>query len=320
MGVDRKFNFERAGLCASPGIAVAKTASDTIKAVWGSLTETEKKVAHVILSAYPLSGLGTISELAKKAHVSPATITRFVSRLGYSSFIAFREALRGEIEAQFLSPIDKQRVISTKARPDGPGFLSLLEEVVGHVRESADRIEEGDFNEVVGLLSDRSRRIFLVGGRMTRTVTAHMALMLHSLRPDVRLLDASSVDAVESIADMRPKDVLVAMDIRRYQRGTIELARRAADKDCKIVLITDEWISPISALASTIFALKVGTDSIWDSLALPLLFGEALVNAVGLATWPQAQPRLRELEGYWSSWMTFDIGEDERPQPSDIER
>lgn len=296
------------------------TASETIKAAWGTLTDTEKKVAHAILSGYPLSGLGTISELAQKAHVSAATITRFVSRLGYPNFIAFREAMRGEIEAQFLSPIDKQRALSTRARPQEPGFLAMFDEVSGHIRESAGRIQEGDFREVVGLLSDRSRRIFLAGGRMTRTVTAHMALTLHALRPDVRLMDASSLDAVEQIADMRPKDVLIAMDVRRYQRGAIELARRAAAKGCKIVLITDEWISPISAYASTIFALKVGTDSIWDSLALPLLFGEALVNAVGLEIWPQAQPRLSELEGYWSSWMTFDIGEDGSPKPSDRDR
>ncbi len=297
-----------------------QSASDTITAVWGTLTETEKKVAHAILSAYPLSGLGTISELAQKAHVSPATITQFVSRLGYSSFIAFRESLRGEIEAQFLSPIDKQHALLTKARANGAGFLGLMDEVSGHIRESTDRIEESDFNEVVRLLSDCSRRVFLAGGRMTRTVTAHMALMLHALRPEVHLMDASSVDAVEHLADMRPKDVLIVMDIRRYQRGSIELARRAADKGCKIVLITDEWISPISAHASTIFALKVGTDSIWDSLALPLLFGEALVNAVGLAIWPQAQPRLRELEGYWAGWMTFDVGEDEKPRSPDTER
>jgi DNA-binding MurR/RpiR family transcriptional regulator len=287
---------------------VAKTASEAIKAAWGTLTETEKKVGHAILSDYPLSGLGTISELAQKSHVSAATITRLIGRLGYPNFIAFREAMRGEVEAQFLSPIDKQRALSARTRPEEPGLLALLDEVGEHIRESAGRIQDGDFREVVDLLSDRSRRVFLVGGRMTRTVTAHMALTLHSLRPEVRLMDAGSLDAVEQIADMRPKDVLVALDVRRYQRGAIELARRASAKGCKIVLITDEWISPISAYANTIFALKVGTDSIWDSLAVPLLFGEALVNAVGLRIWPQAQARLRELEGYWSSWMTFDSG------------
>jgi len=288
-----------------------KAVSDIIKGAWEALTETERKVAHAVLAGYPLSGIGTISELAQKSHVSAATITRFISRLGFPSFIAFREAMRGEVEAQFYSPIDKQRALSTSSRTDRLGGLGLMEEVCEHIQETSRAIQESDFRDVVELLADRRRRIFLVGGRLTRTVTAHLALTLHALRQDVYSLDVSSVDSVERIADMRPRDVLIVMDVRRYQRGAVELARLASAKGCKIVLITDEWISPVSVFAGTIFALMIRTDSIWDSLALPLLFGETLVNAVGLAIWPQAQRRLNEMEGYWSRWMTFDPIEEE---------
>jgi DNA-binding MurR/RpiR family transcriptional regulator len=289
------------------------TVSKTIEAVWPTLTEAEKKVAHAVLSGYPLSGLGSISDLAEKAHVSTATITRFVSRLGYPGFIAFREMLRSEVAEQFRSPIDKQRALSAQTPMEGSGFLGLLDEVSGHIQESAAQIQEADFTEVVRLLSDRSRRVFLAGGRMTRSVMAHLASMLHAMRSDVHLVDAGSMDAAEQMIDMRAKDILVTMDVRRYQRSAIELARRAAAKGCVIVLITDEWISPISTHANLIFALKVGTNSIWDSLALPLLFGEALVNAVGLEIWPKAQPRLRELEAHWVDWMTFEGSKNEPP-------
>ncbi len=296
------------------------TVSETIRAAWETLTKAEKKVAHAILSGYPLSALGSISDLSDKAHVSTATITRFVCRLGYPGFIAFRETLRGEVAEQFRSPIDKQRALSTTAPLDGSGFLGLMKEVSGHIGESVGQIQEADFKYVVSILSDRSRRIFLAGGRMTRSVMAHLATTLHAMRSDVHMLDAGTVDAAEQIIDMRPKDVLVAMDVRRYQRGAIELARVAAAKGCVIILITDEWISPISTNANVIFALKVGTDSIWDSLALPLLFGEALINAVGLEIWPTAQLRLRELEGHWSTWMTFEGSEPGSMESEDVGR
>ncbi len=289
---------------------MTKTVYETVKAAWSNLTETEKKVAHAILSDYPLSGLANISELAEKAHVSPATITRFVTGLGYSNFIAFREAMRLEVQAKFVTPIDKKKALPPKDKASRPSFVTLFEEAKDHIAESVARIEAGDFAEVVDLLSDRTRSIFLVGGRMTRSVSVQMAGSLHALRPKVHLMDAGSLDAAELIADMRPKDVMVVLDVRRYQRGAIALAQTAAKKGCRVVLITDEWISPISRHANTIFALKVGTNSIWDSLVVPLLFTEAIVNAVGLQIWPQAQARLEELEGYWSSWMTFDTDAD----------
>jgi DNA-binding MurR/RpiR family transcriptional regulator len=295
---------------------MTSTVSNTIEAVWPTLTEAEKKVAHAILSGYPLSGLGSISDLADKAHVSTATITRFVARLGYSGFIVFREELRSEVAEQFRSPIDKQRALSAQTPLNDTGFLGLLNEVCGHIQETAGQIQEADFTEVVRLLSDRSRRVFLAGGRMTRSVVTHLATMLHAMRSDVHMVDAGSIDAAEQMIDMRGKDVFVIMDVRRYQRSAIELAQRAAAKGCIVVLITDEWISPISTHANLIFALKVGTNSIWDSLALPLLFGEALVNAVGLEIWPKAQPRLRELEAHWTDWMTFESVEN-RPSGGD---
>lgn len=301
---------ERARFDWRRGIGMAKSTSELISETWPDFTEAERKVAHIILSNYPLAGLDTISDLAKKAHVSAATITRFVSQLGFSSFAAFREALRQEIEARFLSPIDKRRALSDKrSSAKDSSFGSFFAEVASNLTVSAGKIQASDFAEAVALLADRSRAVFLVGGRISAPVAGHTAAILHSLRAGTYFLEAGGAAAVERLVDIRQRDVLFVLDIRRYQRDTIELARQASLKGCKIILVTDEWISPISKYASIIFALKVGTNSIWDSAATPLVFCEALANEVGLATWPIAQRRLREVEGYWRSWMTFDVGD-----------
>jgi DNA-binding MurR/RpiR family transcriptional regulator len=283
------------------------TVSTQISKKWTKLTETERKVAHTVVANYPMVGLNTISDLAQKAHVGAATVTRFVTRLGYVNFSAFREALRSELEAQFLSPVDKRRALRGigKARSRA---IEYLDEVLANLKASARQIQKADFDRAVNLLADRSRGVFIAGGRMSGSVARHMATTLHSLREHVLLLDGGESTAMEKIVDMRAKDVLLVLDFRRYQRGTIGLAQHANEKGCRIILVTDEWISPAAEYASIIFRLKVETRSIWDSLSVAMAFCEALVDRVGRRLWEHAERRLKQVERHYQSGMTFDHG------------
>ena len=91
-------------------------------------------------------------------------------------------------------------------------------------------------------------------------------------------------------------DVLVIFDIRRYDARMLDFAASAKERGAKIVLITDQWISPIARLAVQSLPLRIEAPSSWDSNILPLFVAEALVAATVDASWPETQARIRALE------------------------
>jgi DNA-binding MurR/RpiR family transcriptional regulator len=85
-------------------------------------------------------------------------------------------------------------------------------------------------------------------------------------------------------------------DIRRYDARMLEFAASAKERGARIVLITDQWISPIARLAVHSLPLRIEAPSPWDSNMVPLFVAETLVAAMVAASWPATQARIRELE------------------------
>src|SRR5512143_2707157 len=71
----------------------------------GQLTASERKVARVFLAAYPIAGLETMAQLAKRAGVSGPTALRFVIKLGFDGYPEFQQALRREVQEKLTSSL-----------------------------------------------------------------------------------------------------------------------------------------------------------------------------------------------------------------------
>ncbi|MBT2617460.1 MULTISPECIES: MurR/RpiR family transcriptional regulator [unclassified Bacillus (in: firmicutes)] len=63
-------------------------------------TKTEEELAHYILQRPEEVSQLTISQIAKKLHISPATITRFCQKLAFSGFNEFRHELKRFVDLQ----------------------------------------------------------------------------------------------------------------------------------------------------------------------------------------------------------------------------
>ena len=72
------------------------TLSEMLRDSLEVLSSGERKVARTILANYPIAGLETVAELAARAKVSPPTVVRCVSRLGFSGYPEFQKRLMRE--------------------------------------------------------------------------------------------------------------------------------------------------------------------------------------------------------------------------------
>ena len=257
-----------------------------------SLSPAERRLARALLATYPIAGLESVARFAERAGVSPPTVTRFITKLGFRGYPEFQETLRHEVQARLSSPLERYR---DEPRHDSP-IKAALGESAHNLKATEQLLSERDVNEAVELLADVRRRVMIVGGRVSAPLARYLSAQLHLLRPGVGLIDSERSVPAQQLIDMRKTDVLVVFDYRRYQADTIECARVAAARGCDVVLFTDQWLSPASAVARQVLVTSVENIGPFDSLVGAVALVEAVVGSVLAKLGPRAESRMQSLD------------------------
>ena len=260
-----------------------------------SLSIAERKLARVLLASYPIAGLESVARFAERAGVSPPTVTRFITKLGFRGYPEFQEVLRHEVQARLSSPLTRYHGEKAPRATDSL-LTSVLEVSKRNLQATLELLSHHDVEEVVDLLSDVRRRVLVLGGRLSGPLARYLAGQLHLLRPGIALVDPERTAAAQQLIDLRKGDVLVVFDYRRYQADTIESARLVAGQGVNVVLFTDPWLSPASAFARQVVVTSVETVGPFDSLVGATAVLEAVVAAVLAKLGPRAQSRMQSLE------------------------
>jgi DNA-binding MurR/RpiR family transcriptional regulator len=257
-----------------------------------SLSPAERRLARVLLASYPIAGLESVARFAERAGVSPPTVTRFITKLGFRGYPEFQEKLRHEVQARLSSPLARYR-----DEPKRDSAINDALEISTHnLRATRELLSDRDLTEAVHLLADVRRRVMVLGGRVSATLARYLAGQLHLLRPGIGLVDSERSAPAQQLIDMRRTDVLVVFDYRRYQPDTIDSARVAAARGCDVILFTDPWLSPASAFARQVLVTSVETVGPFDSLVGAMAVVEAVIAAVLAQLGPRAEARMQSLE------------------------
>nr|WP_049641934.1 MurR/RpiR family transcriptional regulator [Candidatus Rhodobacter lobularis] len=268
------------------------------------LTPAERQLSDILLRDYPVAGLQSITKLAEAASVSSPTVIRLARKLGFDGYPELQAALREEASAQIKQPILK-REGWPEGRKDSPAFRGFAEAVFDNLTRTIERLDPDSFNAAAGCLADSRREIFLSGGRITRSNADYFFNHLQIIRPKVTLLSQSPNVWPQHLLDMGPESVLVIFDIRRYERDLGKLAELASEKGAVIVLMTDQWGSPISATADYTFNSAVEVPSSWDSTLGINLIVEALIAEIQARRWKESKDRIEALEDMFRETRLF---------------
>lgn len=273
----------------------SETIAERLQAAFDSLTRAEKQLADSLLQGYPVSGLSSITQVAQNAEVSTPTVVRMVQKLGFSGFPAFQAALRDELEAKISDPISKRNIWAEKA-PEAHILNRFTEAVIGNIRQTLTQIDPEMFERCCRMLADSERSVYVVGGRITRSLAEHFFLHMQVLRANVTHIQSISNAWPHYLLDVTAGDVVVIFDVRRYENSTLKLAEMARERGAVIVLFTDQWRSPVHDLADCSFCGRIVVPSAWDSSVTLLLMLETVIADVQERTWNTTRDRMEALE------------------------
>lgn len=280
------------------------TLDDQLRAALPDLTRAERQLATHILSHYPVAALGSITILAKAASVSTPTVVRLAQKLGYKGYPDFQNNLRGEVEAMLVSPLTKHDRWAGGV-PDTHILNRFADAVVSNLQATLGQIDHAEFDATAALLADPQRHVFAMGGRITHSMADYFTSLMMIVRPEVTLLSDSSSTWPPALLDMKPGDVLVVFDIRRYENAVLQVAEMAKEQGAEIVLITDRWVSPAATHARHTLACHIEAPSAWDSNVTLMVLVETLLTAVQDLTWSVTEGRMKRLEGLYARTRFF---------------
>ena len=163
--------------------------------------------------------------------------------------------------AQTVRLATSHRAVRAQPVPKAPGFAQ-------HFRlfclATAGR-ERKDHGFVVEHLADPLRRIHVLSGDASRGVAAQFAGDLQALRGNVVMVDGNDVAVRRTVALMEESDVLVTVDLRRYDRWLVEAARTAAQAGVWTVSIADSVLSPVAACSQRTLVVTAAGAGPFDS-------------------------------------------------------
>ncbi|HEX2526097.1 MAG TPA: MurR/RpiR family transcriptional regulator [Geminicoccus sp.] len=282
-----------------------------------SLTPSEAKIVQVLLSDYPVSGLGTATSLARRAGVSDPTVVRLVVKLGYEGFHHFQSKLLEELEARLHSPLlmmeAKRHAASDRSLPQ-----LYLDSVLRRVDETRAATPAQTYDHATRLIRATKGQVVLLGGRFSRNIASMFSSYLEQFRPGVHDLGVLAPVDFDRLIDLGKRDLLVVFDYRRYQSDVIRFARQAAERGVTIMLFTDPWRSPIAEVAEVVLVAPIEADSPYDTMAPAVAQMEAVL-AHAVATMDETvRRRIEAIEKIrHANAVTIDESE---PEPRTVDR
>ncbi|MBI2710076.1 MAG: MurR/RpiR family transcriptional regulator [Actinobacteria bacterium] len=268
--------------------------ADRIVDVQDRLPPAERRVAEVVLADPSAVAFGTVAEIAKRGQVSGPSVVRLANRLGFSGFAEMQDAIRDEI-GQRLRPAAER----IRERPVHDTVGRTHASAVENVAATLDGIDADAYRVAVSLLAARSRAVHVLAGDATYGVAHLLATSLGMLRPGVGLVSGSDVAVARAVAHMERGDVLVAIDLRRYERWVVDALQVARASGSAVIAITDSRISPLAEGAAACFVVAAASPGPFDSHVGTLALADALVAGVAGRLRRSATARLDQVEEAW---------------------
>jgi DNA-binding MurR/RpiR family transcriptional regulator len=194
---------------------------------------SERRLAEAILNFPGQLASYTASEIAGMAGVSPATMTRFVRKIGYASFEEARQAVRAEQQAgaallrsggEAAAPRDAVRRHRDRARANLDATFA--------------RVDDAALEAAVDAMRG-ARRVAVIGHRAGQPFARYLGWQVAQVLDGVQVLPRDGETLAEAVSAIGPEDVVVLFLLRRVPVSADALCVVLAESGAAVLLIGD---------------------------------------------------------------------------------
>jgi DNA-binding MurR/RpiR family transcriptional regulator len=254
----------------------------------GSMTANDRLILAHLTDSQDSLAFHTAESLGEKVGVSRAAVVRFANKLGYTGFTELRTAARQSMLAPQQSPLSRfsqsepGSLVARKAVQDTKNVLAAANLARDTLTPAARAVAN-------------SRRVLIVGARMSYGLAVHLHRLLNEVRDGVTLIDPGFPDQVVGIDH---RDIAVAFLFRRYSRLTVDLLADIRGAGAHVVLITDGHGHPSATEAEHVMVAPADGPALYDSMVAPMWMLESLAAEVAAVRPQESRARLEIVERF----------------------
>ena len=275
-----------------------------IAAVRPKMSKGQKRIADFIVNSYDSAAFMTAATLGKAVHVSESTVVRFATALGFDGYPGLQKSLQ-ELIRNRLTNVQRIHLVSNLTAQSA--LESVLKSDMANLRSTIEETDAAVFQNTIQCILT-AKNVYVMGLRSTQMLAQFLGYYLNFVLPNVKIVGAGVLDALDQLMRIGENDVLIAITFPRYSTRTVEAVQVAKNKGAKVIAITDSNLSPIVAPAD--FALMARSDmaSFVDSLVAPLSLINAIIVACGLSRSESVSQYFDELERVWEDTHVYSRG------------
>ena len=266
---------------------------DRVQRSAATLSAAERRVAEVLIRHPQTVAFGTVAELAAAAGSGAATVVRLAAKLGFDGFSGLQAAVQGELSQQLRPAASRIRELA----PDDVLGRSLQRELA-NVQLTFDGVDRLAYERTVEVLATAGR-VRLLSGDASLGAARQFCEEISYLRDDVSVLDGNPVVVGRELALLSPGDVVIAVDLRRYDQWVIDALVELRNIGVPFVAVTDSRLSPLTVDARDVFVVFADAVGPFDSHVATLALFGALAASVAERMKGSAAERLERVESMW---------------------
>ena len=234
---------------------------EKIRKSYSKLTRSHAALSRFILENGDEVPFLSSALLARKVHVSEATVTRFCIALGYSGYANFQKDMQRWIQNR-LSPAE--RVEKTVHEKKDNLYLQIFRQDIQNLQDTIDNLSISHLEEAVRLLV-QSERVFVIGLRSSFSLAYLLYHQLTKILTKIILLDPARGVLYDPLVDVGPKDTLVTISFFQYSNWTLQVAEYCKDRRTRILAITDSVVSPPAQISDIVLQVKTASPAFFNS-------------------------------------------------------
>ncbi len=264
---------------------------DLILSSLDGLTPAQRNIGRWIINTYPSGSLQSAAAIATDAAASPASVSRFVRRLGFAGLAEFQAAVSDELVKRSSSPFQ----LETLPDPESTFVERVLEAETALLRETLGRLTEETLARVHAVLAGASK-VWIYGGRFSHAISHYLYAHLELFLGDVQHLASSTTPLPDRLVSASRSSVLVAFDFRRYDVEAEFAARYVRSRRGQVIVVTDPYLSPAAHHADVTLIAGIERPELCDSYTAAIALCDVIVTHLLTEDRPQRVRMLEQVE------------------------
>jgi DNA-binding MurR/RpiR family transcriptional regulator len=271
--------------------------SSRLRAGFDSFSPQLREAARWMIDHPDDVALLSTREQARRAGVTPATMTRLAQRLGLAGYDNVRkiyaDAVRGRPDSY------RGRAEELLVRREREGDAALVQDIFASLAQHLHNLSSPAAIERFTSAADAiaaADHVYCLGLRSSFSV----AYMFHYVRSLFGsrsvLVDGAGSTGIDALRGIGRDDVLLVVSVKPYVRQSVDAAVFAKECGARIVAVTDSDMSPLVSVSDHAILVRTETPSFFHTMAPAFAAVECLAALVAARRGPTALAALESSE------------------------